>query len=175
MGMTSEQINEIMLSHVLQSKQKGKITHELASDFIMTVTTIRDKVQNRAFRTDQVAYTMLAALAALALRFDETKSQKPYAYFHSIARGAYSRHINMRKLGLVAEKTYSQKDGWEYVRINHRYFLIVPVGVDELSAWAKENLKSSWTVQDINIQSIKNTLLAIRDQKDFILAKMVWG
>ena len=89
--------NKLFLEEIAKSKKVGRPTDELALMWLNLVNRILIKPSYKQF-ANQGDYVQEAILNLCknGLKFDEQKSQNPYAYFHTVIVGSFCQ-VNARE------------------------------------------------------------------------------
>lgn len=90
--------NSELLAALIEAKQKGEFTPRLA-------VLIKRLIENFSRHRQFIRYTYREDMVAAALlncskfwhRFDETKSQNPFAYFTQVAKNSFYSYLNTER------------------------------------------------------------------------------
>lgn len=90
--------NENLLKAIKESKRQNRITDELAAMLVLLANRIAGKscFANYSYREDMVAEA-LCNLAKHALKFDETRSSNPFAFYTSAIMNSFYQYLNAEK------------------------------------------------------------------------------
>jgi len=90
--------NADLLKQVVQSKQDGKMSDELAK--MLTVLTYnfskQSKFSNYSYNTDMQAYAMMM-LVRTWFKFNENESKNPFAFYTQCIKNSFIQYLNQEK------------------------------------------------------------------------------
>lgn len=90
--------NENLMREVLKSKSQKQITNELAKMLMLLANRIASKANfvNYSYKEDMIAES-LCNLSKHALKFDENRSNNPFAFYTSAIMNSFYQYLNNEK------------------------------------------------------------------------------
>jgi hypothetical protein len=166
--------NKLLLQHILESKLAGKPTKELSNDLMCLTEKYTQKFLHSAIYLDDLKITILSSLMTYWNRFDESKSDNPFAYFSAVMSSVVSRYQQKLKRSIDDPKYREDIGLWKQWQKDYKYIYILPTRKEPVSKWANENMSGKWHTEELYFNHKYTTLFMVRKKKDAVLAKLVW-